>query len=267
MTTQNSGLNTKGVKNESKNAVKNANTTQRVVVTRNEYDVVFDHAVRLVVAYSLGQKVEKPREGFAFGPIANGNHTRNYAKSLIWGFATSKAGKVLKDFDDVAVKANREKIAIAILTDCNLVKGDSKAIAASLNRVEPKRERVFAESVLSELTKPTEPTTKGGKPKAKSQPKKAEKTTTKGGKKSAKPAAHKGSESEGNKPYRLTKEQKKIAMQFLDDWRDGDNGETSFSDLVSDVVFDGFEMILGQKFTYDESVSIEDAVYRYLEKR
>ena len=173
MTTQNSARNTKGVNTESKNAVKNANTTQRVVVTRNEYDVVFDHAVSLVVAYSRGQQVEKPREGFAFGPIANGSHTRNYAKSLIWGFATSKAGKVLKDFDDVAVKANREKIAIAILTDCNLVKGDSKAIAASLSRVEPKREKVFAESVLTGLkaSKETKTAPKGGRAKAESETK------------------------------------------------------------------------------------------------
>lgn len=251
MSTQNSALNTKGVNTESKNAVKNASTTQRVVVTRNEYDVVFDHAVRLVVAYSLGQKVEKPREGFAFGPIANGNHTRNYAKSLIWGFATSKAGKVLKDFDDVAVKANREKIAIAILTDCNLVKGDSKAIAASLNRVEPKRERVFAESVLSELTKPTEPTTKGGKPKAKSQPKKAEKTTTKGGKKSAKPAAHKGSEAQESKPYRLTKEQKKIAKQFFEDWVKRAKAEGK----VPDVDVDIYELLgIGVEMGTPESV-------------
>ena len=144
MKTQNSALNAKGVNTESKNAVKNANTTQRVVVTRNEYDVVFDHAVSLVVAYSRGQQVEKPREGFAFGPASNGSHTRNYAKSLIWGFATSKAGKVLKDLDDLSDKAKRVKIAIAILTDCSLVKGDSKAIEASLAKVEPKRERVFA---------------------------------------------------------------------------------------------------------------------------
>lgn len=168
MTTQNSARNTKGVNTESKNAVKNASTTQRVAVTRNEYDVVFDHAVSLVVAYSRGQQVEKPREGFAFGPIANGSHTRNYAKSLIWGFVTSKAGKVLMDLDDVAVKANREKIAIAILTDCNLVKGDSKAIAASLAKVEPKREKFFAESVLTGLkaAAETKAAPKGGKAKS-----------------------------------------------------------------------------------------------------
>ena len=183
MKTQNSARNTKGVKNENNNAVNNpaANSTRRVVVTRDEYSVVYDHAVSLVVAYSCGHKVEKPREGFAFGPASNGNHTRGYAKSLIWGFATNKAGKVLKDLDELSDKAKREKIAIAILTDCSLVKGDSKAIAASLSKVEPKRERVFAESVLAGLkVAETKSTTKGGKANGESKPK--TKSTTKGGK-------------------------------------------------------------------------------------
>lgn len=199
MSTQNSTRNTKGVSNENNNAVKNnaANSLKRVVVTRDEYSVVYDHAVGLVVAYASGRKVEKPREGFAFGPIANGNHTRGYAKSLIWGFATNKAGKVLKDLDDVATKEAREKIAIAILTDCKLVKGeDSEAIKASLNKVEPKRERVFAESVLAGLkAAESKTTTKGGKAKssdtketapkgskAEGESKAKAKSTTKGGK-------------------------------------------------------------------------------------
>jgi hypothetical protein len=179
MATQNSKRNTKGVKNENNNTVNNpaANSPKRVVVTRDEYSVVYDHAVSLVVAYSCGHKVEDPRKGFAFGPASNGSHTRNYAKSLIWGFATNKAlkglkaqdgKKDLKVLDELTDKAKRVKIAIAILTDCSLVKGDSKAIEASLNKVEPKRERVFAESVLAGLmaeeTKATTP--KGGKGKA-----------------------------------------------------------------------------------------------------
>lgn len=199
MSTQNSTRNTKGVSNENNNAVKNnaANSLKRVVVTRDEYSVVYDHAVGLVVAYASGRKVEKPREGFAFGPIANGSHTRGYAKSLIWGFATNKAGKVLKDLDDVATKEAREKIAIAILTDCKLVKGeDSEAIKAALNKVEPKRERVFAESVLAGLkAAESKTTTKGGKAKssdtketapkgskAEGESKPKAKSTTKGGK-------------------------------------------------------------------------------------
>ena len=209
MKTQNSARNTKGVNTESKNTVNNnaANSPKRVVVTRDEYTVVYDHAVSLVVAYSCGHKVEDPRKGFAFGPATNGSHTRNYAKSLIWGFATNKAlkglkaqdgKKDLKVLDELTDKAKRVKIAIAILTDCSLVKGDSKAIEASLNKVEPKRERVFAESVLAGLmaeeTKATTP--KGGK--AKGETKKA--ATPKGSKDTkseTKATAPKGSKAKG----------------------------------------------------------------------
>ena len=202
MATQNSKRNTKGVKNENNNTVNNpaANSPKRVVVTRDEYTVVYDHAVSLVVAYSRGQQVEKPREGFAFGPASNGSHTRGYAKSLIWGFATNKACKAIKaqkGFEELTDKAQREKIAIAILTDCSLVKGDSEAIKAQLNKVEPKRERVFAEAVLAGLkaaeNKATTP--KGGKgkaadtkataPKGSKAKSETKKSTTNGGRKSA----------------------------------------------------------------------------------
>lgn len=182
MKTQNSNVVSKANKSASKNSVKNSAPTRRVVETRDQWVVIFDYAVSLVVAYSQGNKPtgtkEELRKGFAFGATADCPHSRAYAKSLIWGFATSKAGKVLKDFDEVADKAHRVEIAKAILTDLALVKGDSKAIDASLNKVEPKRERVFAEAVLAELTKPTEkPTTKGGKKSAETK-----KPTTKGGK-------------------------------------------------------------------------------------
>lgn len=200
MKTQNSARNTKGVNNESKNIVNNhvANSTRRVAETRDMWVVIYDYAVSLVVAYSRGNKPEgDPRKGFAFGATTEQPHSRAYAKSLIWGFTTNKAGKVLKDLDVVATKEAREKIAIAILTDCKLVKGDSKAIKASLDKVEPKRERVFAEAVLAELTKAEKkPTTKGGKggkksgtkatapkgSKAEGESKAAAKATTKGGK-------------------------------------------------------------------------------------
>lgn len=209
MATQNSTRNTKGVKNENNNAVNNnaANSPKRVVVTRDEYSVVYDHAVSLVVAYSCGHKVEDPRKGFAFGPASNGSHTRNYAKSLIWGFATNKAlkglkaqdgKKDLKVLDELTDKAKRVKIAIAILTDCSLVKGDSKAIEASLNKVEPKRERVFAESVLAGLmaeeAKATTP--KGGKAKGETK-KSATPKGSKDTKSETKATAPKGSKAKG----------------------------------------------------------------------
>lgn len=209
MKTQNSARNTKGVNTESKNTVNNnaANSPKRVVVTRDEYSVVYDHAVSLVVAYSCGHEVEDPRKGFAFGPASNGSHTRNYAKSLIWGFTTNKAlkglkaqdgKKDLKVLDELTDKAKRVKIAIAILTDCSLVKGDSKAIEASLNKVEPKRERVFAESVLAGLmaeeAKATTP--KGGKAKGETK-KSATPKGSKDTKSETKATAPKGSKAKG----------------------------------------------------------------------
>jgi hypothetical protein len=223
MSNSTSTRNTKGVSNVNNNAAKQqvnnaSNSPKRVVVTRSEYDVVYDHAVALVVAYSCGHKVEDPRKGFAFGPAANGSHTRNYAKSLIWGFATNKAlkglnakggSKDLKVLDELTDKAKREKIAIAILTDCSLVKGDSKAIAASLTKVEPKRERVFAESVLTGLqaeekkaatpkgSKNTKSETKATAPKGSKAEGETKKSTTKGGSKSksSKPATKGGKKS------------------------------------------------------------------------
>lgn len=225
MKTQNSARNTKGVKNEINNAVNNnaANSPKRVVVTRDEYSVVYDHAVSLVVAYSCGHKVEDPRKGFAFGPASNGSHTRNYAKSLIWGFATNKAlkglkaqdgKKDLKVLDELTDKAKRVKIAIAILTDCSLVKGDSKAIEASLNKVEPKRERVFAESVLAGLmaedAKATTP--KGGKTKGETK-KAATPKGSKDTKSETKATAPKGSKAKGETKKSTTKGGRKSATK------------------------------------------------------
>lgn len=221
MTTQNSAVALKS-KNENKNAakqqVKNAATSTRRVETRDHWEVIFNHSVVLIASYAKGIKVAEPRKGYAFGPTATEPHSRAYAKSLIWAFATNKAGKVLKDLDELAPKAAREKIAIAILTDCNLVKGDSEAIKAQLNKVEPKRERAIAEAVLTELTKPEPTTPKGGK---KSQPK-AEKAATKGSK-AKKSTAPKGSKAKAEakatpKGVSLTAEQKKVAKQLYTEW-------------------------------------------------
>lgn len=192
-------VNTKAAKQQVENP--QANSLKRVVETRDMYEVIFNHSVSLVVAYTLGHKGENPREGFAFGSVATQPHTRGYAKSLIWGFVTSKAGKVLKDLDEVAKAEDRKKIAIAILTDCNLVKGDSKAIEASLAKVEPKRERVFAESVLAGLKAAAEKpatTPKGGKAKGESKPKATKATAPKGSKaKGETKAAPKGAKANG----------------------------------------------------------------------
>lgn len=207
MKTQNSKSASKGSKNVSKNAaakqqVTNAanNSTRRVVETRDAWEVIFNHSVALIAVYAKGIKVEKPREGFekAFGSAATSPNSRAYAKSLIWGFTTNRAGKVLKNLDDVATPAQRIKIAMAILTDCKLVKGDEKAVKSQLAKVETKREKAVAEAVLKELIKSEKPkkaTTKGGKaknetkkataPKGGSSKAKGSKPATKGGKKSS----------------------------------------------------------------------------------
>jgi hypothetical protein len=205
MKNSNSKVATKGSKNATKNSAKQNvkdtnNSPKRVIETRDAWEVIFNHSVALIAAYAKGIKVEKPREGFekAFGSAASSPNSRGYAKSLIWGFATNKAGKVLKNLDDVATKASREKIALAILTDCKLVKGDDKAVQSQLTKVETKREKAVAEAVLKELTKPEpkKPTTKGGKGGKKSETKKA--TTPKGGSsksESSKPATKGGKKS------------------------------------------------------------------------
>ena len=216
MKTQNQTGASKGSKNVSKNSVSNTKTTRRVVETRDMYDVIFNHAVSLVAEYvrcfAYGEAYpdgEQSRKGFAFGSTSEQPHTRGYAKSLIWGFATNKAGKTLKGLDDrfldAAGKPEREKIAIAILTDTKLVKGDSKAIAASLNKVEPKRERVFAESVLTELNKQVKlsATTKGGKASKKSETKAAPKGAK--AKSETKATAHRGSKAKGAKAGKASK--------------------------------------------------------------
>lgn len=170
MKTQNSKSANVVSKTESKNAAKQVNNqpaTRRVVETRAMWDVIFNHGVSLVVAYARGQKPTDPRKGFAFEAIATQPHSRAYAQNLLRGFVTGKAGKVLKDFDDLSKAESREKIAIAILLDCKLAKEGTEGAKRILGKATPQREKAFAEAVLTELNKPTEqPTTpKGGRAK------------------------------------------------------------------------------------------------------
>ena len=217
MATQNSSRALKGnteSKNAAKQQVNDQPATRRVVETRAMWDVIFNHSVSLVVAYARGQKPTDPRKGFAFEAIATQPHSRAYAQNLLRGFVTGKAGKVLKDFDDLSKAESREKIAVAILLDCKLAKEGTEGAKRILGKATPQREKAFAEAVLTELSKPTEqPTTpkggrakksddkatapKGSKAKGESKPKA---TTPKGGKaKSEKKAAPKGAKANGTK--------------------------------------------------------------------
>lgn len=152
---------------ESKNAAKQVTT--RHTETRDLWERIFTHAVTLVVAKIRGQVIEKPRDGFGFGSIADQPHSRAYAQSLLVGLTTCKAGRVLANNDDLADKANREKIAIAILLDTKLAKDGDEGARRIMGKCEPKREKAFALAVLEALAKPVEQpaTPKGGKDEAK----------------------------------------------------------------------------------------------------
>ena len=145
--------------NAAQNETKNA-AEQQVVIrhieTRDQWDVIFAHSVALVVAHIRGQQVTDPRKGFKFGKTDVQPHARGYAQSLLTGFTTSKAGKVLAENDDLADKANRVKIATAILLSTKLAKDGDEGAKRIMDKSKPKREKAFAQAVLAELAKPVE---------------------------------------------------------------------------------------------------------------
>jgi hypothetical protein len=156
MATQNSTRNTEGVNTESNNAAKqpvsNAKSTRRVVETRDQWAVIFDYAVSLVVAYTRGPKPEGDvRKGFAFGPVADQPHSRAYAQSLIGGFLTGKAGKVLAQHEVLASREKREEIACNLLLQTSLAKDGQAGAKRILSKAEPKQAKAFANAVLKGL--------------------------------------------------------------------------------------------------------------------
>lgn len=172
-------------KNNNASAAKQQVSNRRVVETRDLWERIFAHTVTLVVAQVRGQQVADPRKGYGFGAVATQPHSRAYAQSLLTGFTTCKAGRVLAGNDDLADKANRVKIATAILLATKLAKDGNEGAARIMAKSEPKREKAFAQAVLAELAKPvTLEEGKAEKPKADEKP-----ATPKGGKASAKPKA------------------------------------------------------------------------------
>ena len=151
--------------NAAQNETANAAEQQvkiRCIETRDQWEIIFAHSVALVVAHIRGQHVDSPRNGYKFGKTDVQPHARGYAQSLLTGFTTSKAGKALAENDDLADKANRVKIATAILISTKLAKGngkgetDEQAAQRMMGKTEPKREKAFAQAVLAELAKPVE---------------------------------------------------------------------------------------------------------------
>lgn len=126
--------------------------TQRVLETRDQWVMIFNHAVSLVVALVEGKDLpDDPRKGFAFGSVKDQPHSRAYAQSLLAGFASKKAGKVFAQTVGLADQAERQKLAVAILLKTKLGSGDATKAAAILGKAEPKQARTFAEAVLAAL--------------------------------------------------------------------------------------------------------------------
>lgn len=123
--------------------------TQRVLETRDQWAVIFNHTVSLVVALVKGEDMpDDPRKGFAFGKIAEQPHSRQYAQSLIGGFVSKKAGKVFAQTEGLD-EARRNEIAMTILLKTKLGGGDATKAKGILSKAEPKQARAFAEAVLN----------------------------------------------------------------------------------------------------------------------
>lgn len=126
--------------------------TQRVLETREQWVVIFNHTVSLVAALAMGESLpEEPRKGFAFGKMAEQPHSRAYAQSLIGGFVSKKAGKVFAQTEGLQTVEERTKIALAILLKTKLGGADESKASSILSKAEPKQARTFAEAVLNKV--------------------------------------------------------------------------------------------------------------------
>lgn len=157
--------------------------TQRVLETRQQWAVIFNHTVSLVVAHIKGEALPSdPRKGFAFGTTKDAPHCRGYAQSLIGGFVSRKAGKVFAQTEGLKEQSDREKIALAILMATKLGTSDESKARSILGKAEPKQAKAFAEAVLNavQASKPTaEVAPKEQKTAAKPKRKSTRKSTSK----------------------------------------------------------------------------------------
>lgn len=162
--------------NEVSKSATASDKTQRVLETREQWAVIFNHCVSLVVALAKGEALPaNARDGFAFGKVATQPHSRQYAQSLIGGFVSRKAGKFFAQTEGLKSAEAREKIALAILVGTKLGGSDAAKAKAILSKAEPKQAKTFAEAVLnavqgqSDAVPPTEekPAAKGTSPKGK----------------------------------------------------------------------------------------------------
>ena len=165
----NSASNTASATVGSKSLTANAATaqeqpvkTQRVLETRDQWVVIFNHTVSLVATLVEGKDLPTdPRKGFAFGAVKEQPHSRAYAQSLLAGFASKKAGKVFAQTEGLNDATKRHELAIAILLKTKLGGGDATKANSLLSKAEPKQAKAFAQAVLAALNPKgvAEPTT------------------------------------------------------------------------------------------------------------
>lgn len=152
--------NTNATANVVSNNTQTANAkTQRVFETRDQWAVIFNHAVTLVATLAQGNTLpDDPRKGFAFGKVAEQPHSRQYAQSLIGGFVSRKANKFFAQTEGLKTIEERTKIAIAILIKTKLGGNDASKAQSILSKAEPKQVKTFAEAVLNvvQTSKPTD---------------------------------------------------------------------------------------------------------------
>ena len=135
----------------SKSATASAKT-QRVLETREAWDVVFNHMASLVASLAKGEPLcENPRDGFAFGKVADQPHIRGYAQGLLAGFVSRKANKFLGEVDGLKTIEERTKIALAILTETRLGGKTTESAKGQLSKAEPKQAKTFSEAVKAAL--------------------------------------------------------------------------------------------------------------------
>lgn len=126
--------------------------TRRVKETRDQWQVVFDHTVALVVASARKADLpDDPRKGYAFGALKDQPNIRAYAQGLLAGFASPKAGKVFAQHEVLASAETRHEIAIAILLATKLGSADRAKAESILSKAEKKQAKSLAQAVLAAL--------------------------------------------------------------------------------------------------------------------
>lgn len=126
--------------------------TQRVLETRDAWSVIFNHTVALVAKCAKGETLsEADRKGFGFGSAKDQPHSRGYAQSLLAGFVSRKANKVLGSVNGLSTIEDRTKIALAILTATRLGGNTTEKAKGLLSKAEPKQAKTFSEAVLNEV--------------------------------------------------------------------------------------------------------------------